>query len=122
LEQIDNLHVVSNGKQRLDLIITRQLTPWNSVLIEKPVVAQLVKKFSSLFMVPSDTYAVSVIAIGPFLGPMKLDDSFPPYFPTIHSNIVLPSTPRTSKLSLLFRFTDWNFVYIYHPSYACYMS
>jgi len=32
----------------------------------------------------------------------------PPYFPKIHSNIIIPSTPRSSDWSLLFRFVDHN--------------
>jgi len=31
---------------------------------------------------------------------------FPPYFPKIHSNIILPPTPRSSELPLPFRFSD----------------
>jgi hypothetical protein len=39
---------------------------------------------------------------------------FSAYFPKIHSNINLPSTPRSSQLSLLFTFFDQNFVHISH--------
>jgi len=34
------------------------------------------------------------------------------YFPKIHSNIILPSTPRSSEWSLPFGFSDHNFVRI----------
>jgi len=47
---------------------------------------------------------------------------YPSYFSKIHSNIILLSTPRCSKLSLPFRIPDQTFVRISHISYACYMS
>jgi len=33
----------------------------------------------------------------PILSQMNPDHNFPPYFPNIYSNIVLPSTPRSSE-------------------------
>jgi len=35
-----------------------------------------------------------------------------PYFPKLHSNIIFPSTSRSSMSSLPFRFSNQNFVYI----------
>jgi len=46
---------------------------------------------------------------------------FPPYFSKIYSNIILPSTPVSSELSLPFRFSNKNIVCSY-VSHACYMS
>jgi hypothetical protein len=46
---------------------------------------------------------------------------FLPYFPRTHSNITSPSTPRSFELSLPFRFSDQNFLCIFHRSHACYM-
>jgi hypothetical protein len=40
-------------------------------------------------------------------------NNLPPYFPQIHTNIILPSTPRSSILGLHFRFSDQNFVRIF---------
>jgi hypothetical protein len=37
---------------------------------------------------------------------------FEPDFPKIHSNIALPSTPRSSEWSLPFRFSDQSFVQV----------
>jgi hypothetical protein len=45
----------------------------------------------------------------------------PPYFPKIHSNIVLPSMPRSSKWSLPFRFSNQNIVGISCLSHTCYI-
>jgi hypothetical protein len=42
----------------------------------------------------------------------------PTYFPKIHSNIILSCTP---SYSLIFRFSDQNFVRISHLSSACYI-
>jgi hypothetical protein len=40
--------------------------------------------------------------------------ALPAYFPNIHSNIILPSTPRSFVLSLPFRFSNQNFLCISH--------
>jgi hypothetical protein len=45
---------------------------------------------------------------------------FSPYFPKAHSHIILPRTPRSSKRSLPFKFSDQNSVCIHLPQ-ACYM-
>jgi len=42
----------------------------------------------------------------PILGHMNSFQNFPPYFPKIHSHIMLPSTSRSSECSLLFRFSN----------------
>jgi hypothetical protein len=41
-------------------------------------------------------------------------------FSKIHYNIILPSTPRSCKWSLPFRFSDQHFVCISHLSHTCY--
>jgi hypothetical protein len=38
----------------------------------------------------------------------------PPYFPEIHSNIIFPSTARSSELAVTFRLSDENFTCISH--------
>jgi hypothetical protein len=40
---------------------------------------------------------------------------------TLHFNIILSSTPMTSKRSLPFRFSDQHFVHIFHLSHSCHM-
>jgi hypothetical protein len=48
--------------------------------------------------------------------------TFPPCFPKIHSNIILPFTPKSSEWSSPFRFSDQTCVCISHLSDACYVS
>jgi hypothetical protein len=55
------------------------------------------------------------------LSQMSPVHNFPPYFPKIYSNIILPSTSRSSEWSLRFRFSDQNFVCISYLSHACYI-
>jgi hypothetical protein len=57
----------------------------------------------------------------PILSQMNSDPNFPHYFPKIHSNIIIPSTSRSSNWSLPFRFPNQNFIYISHLSHVCYM-
>jgi hypothetical protein len=49
----------------------------------------------------------------PLLRQMNPVHDFPPYFRKIHSNIILPSTPRSSEWSPPFRFSDQNFVWTF---------
>jgi len=46
---------------------------------------------------------------------------YPPSFPKIHSNIISPPIPASSEWSLPLRFSDQNFVSIFHLSQACYL-
>jgi len=57
----------------------------------------------------------------PILTQMHPVHTFTPYFHHIHSNIVLISTPRSSKWSLTIRSSDINIIYISHISHTCYM-
>jgi hypothetical protein len=58
----------------------------------------------------------------PILSQMNPLHAFPPYFLKIHSNITLPSTPRSSEWCLPFKFSDQNFVYISHLSHPYHTS
>jgi len=39
-----------------------------------------------------------------------------PYFPKIHSDIIIPFTPRSFECSLFFKLSDQKFVYVCHLS------
>jgi len=42
--------------------------------------------------------------------PDEFSPQFSPYFPKVHSNIILPPTPRTYQWSLRFRYPNQNIV------------
>jgi hypothetical protein len=49
-------------------------------------------------------------ATGPYLDPDEFNSHPPTYFPMIHFNIILPSTPGYSEWSLPFRLSNQSFV------------
>jgi len=57
----------------------------------------------------------------PVLSQMYPFHSFPTYFPKIHPDSIFPSTPRSSKWFLPFKFSNQNILYTSHPSYPRYM-
>jgi hypothetical protein len=62
----------------------------------------------------------------PILSQMNPVHNFPPYFPNVRYNIILPPTPMSSEWSPPpFRFSDQNFVRISHLTrvpYALFIS
>jgi hypothetical protein len=52
---------------------------------------------------------------------MHLVHSLPPYFSRIYSNVIFPSTHRSSEWPLPFKFSNQNIVCISHRSHVCYM-
>jgi len=54
----------------------------------------------------------------PALSQMNPLNTFPTCFPTIHSNVILASTSKSSKWSLSFKFSNQNFICISQPSGA----
>jgi hypothetical protein len=54
--------------------------------------------------------------------PWAIKSQFKLYFCEIHFDNILPSTPKSIKLSLLFRFSDRCSVYISHCRHAWYIS
>jgi hypothetical protein len=61
------------------------------------------------------------LALVLILSQMHTVHTFPLYFRKIQSNIIFPSTPRSSMWSLPFTFTNQNYVCISHISCACYV-
>jgi len=91
-----------------------KLTPWSRVL-EKLTVTQLINKNSPSFMKPKVRYRVhNSPTLTQILSQIHHIHTFPPYSSKIYSNIILPSTPSSSKWSLPFRFSNKNIVRISH--------
>jgi hypothetical protein len=85
---------------------------WSRVLLYMLIVAQLVKN-SSPFMEPEGLLPCSQQpATGPYPEPDASSPQLRPYFPKIHSNIILSPMLRSSENCLPFRFSDQNFVCI----------
>jgi len=81
------------------------LTPCSSVLLKKLIVTQLVKKFPAFYGTRS---FITAFTRARQMYPVQTLNCFP----KIHSNIILPSAPRSSELSLHFRLSNQNTVYI----------
>jgi hypothetical protein len=65
------------------------LIPWSKILLDKPVVTQPVKEFCVFY----DTRKfISVFTTARQINSVH---TLLPYFPKIHSNIILPSMPRS---------------------------
>jgi len=60
-------------------------------------------------------------ATGSYPEPYASSSHPPTLIPKIHSNVILPLTPKSSEWSLPFRISDQNIVHISHLSSACYM-
>jgi hypothetical protein len=97
------------------------VSPWSRVLLEKLIVTQLVKKFPNFYGIQRFITYSQGPATCPVLIQTNPAHTFPPYFPKIHSNIIFPSTPWSSKLSLPLRFSNKNVVCIYDLYHQFYM-
>jgi hypothetical protein len=80
-------------------ITNKKVTPWRTVLLEKLMVTQLLGTFPALFWRPRVHYrAYNIPPLVRILRRINAVHTFPPYFPKVHSNIILPSTPRSQGL------------------------
>jgi hypothetical protein len=75
-------------------------------VLEKIAVAQQVKKF------PASRGIRRFITMFTSVRQQKPVYSLKPYLITVYFNIVFPSTPRSTKWSLPFMFSNWNVVFI----------
>ena len=98
--------------------MTYLLTPWSRVLPEKLTVSQLVKNFHAFFGTRR-LFTAFTIARHLSLSWGSLIESIPRtfHFLKIRLNIILPSTPESTKWSLSIRFPHENRVYasLCHP-------
>ena len=110
-----NVRIVSS---KMSFNISLLFSPWSRVLIEKPTGTQAGKVFPAFYGIrmfitvfTSVSWASSIHSMPPTHHWLK-----------IHLNIILPSTPGSSKWSLSLRFPHQNPLYISHLPHACYMS
>jgi hypothetical protein len=103
-------------------LLTYLLTPCTTVLLEKLTSVQLVKKFPAFYGTPKVHNSIHNCPTPfPILSQI---DSVPVHtfhFLKIHLNIILPSTPGSSKWSLSLRFPHQNHVYNSHLPRTSYM-
>ena len=98
------------------------LTAWSRDIHEKQTGSQLVKKFPIFYRIRRFiTASTSARHLSlPWTRPIQ---SMPLIqLPKIHLNIILPSTPGSSKYSLSLRFPHQNSVYTSALPQTCYMS
>ena len=87
-----------------------KLTPWRKILPKKLTVPQLVKYFPTCYGTRSFiTASTSALHLSPFRS--RLRQSMPlSHFSKTHFNIIFPSMPMSSKLSLLLTYLYQNTV------------
>jgi hypothetical protein len=94
------------------------LSSWNTILPEKLLAAQVVKKFPAFYGIRR---FINVFTIDRQSIHMNAIHILKKYLFKIHINIVLLSTPWSSKLSLRFRFVGYNFISMSQLSNVRYM-
>jgi hypothetical protein len=93
------------GARKIDKM--KWVTPWNIVLIEKLLVAQLVKKVPTFCGKPEVHYRIYKNPwMVPVLSHVNLVHTLRRYFFKIHRNIILPCMLWSLKWSLPFKFCN----------------
>jgi len=85
----------------------------NTALLQTLTVTQLVKKFSFLLWNPQVHYRIhNTPPLVPVLSQMSPFNIFTPFFPKIHSNIILLFTPSSFEWFLSFSLSNQNNVFL----------
>jgi hypothetical protein len=98
------------------------MTSWSTVILDKiRVTHSLTQEIPLPFMKPEGWLPCPQNPpLVPVLSQITWSPHLPTLFPKILSNIIFPSTPRSSKLSVCSCFRP-KFVCVSHLSYSCYM-
>jgi len=86
-------------------LLCKELTPLSGILQDIPRLLWNPKVHYSVLNSPP---------LVPILSQIHPVHTYPPYFPKIYFNIILPSMPMSSVWSLSVRFCDQNCLYIFH--------
>jgi hypothetical protein len=90
-------------------LLTYLLTPWSRVLLEKPTGLQLVKKFPAFYGIRRFITAFPRARYLSLFWASSIQSILPTsHFPKIHLNIILLSTPGSSKWPFPLRFPHQN--------------
>jgi len=100
---------------QMNPVLTLELTPWRTAFLEKLTVPQLIENSPAFYGTRRFIACPCPQANEPSSRPPILI-----YF-NVHSNIILPSTLRSSKWSLSLRFPHQNPVYIPPLPNTCHM-
>ena len=106
------LRVLCPVRRPVTTLDTYLLTAWSTALLERLTGSQLIKKFPAFYGTPKVRYRVHTcsppVHILSHLDPVRAPTS---HFLKIDLNIILPSTPGSSKWSLSLRFPHQNLLY-----------
>lgn len=99
------------------LYINEKQIPWIEIVLDKVIVFQQPKKFPEFYKARRIIFAFIRSRIGLILlCHMTSVHALSPYPFKLNFSIILTSTVKPSKWSLPFRFSDKNFVHIFHIS------
>ena len=101
--------------------LTRLFSPWSRVLLEKLFGSQLVKKFPAFYGTRRFITSFTCARYLSLSWASSLQSMSPSYFLKIHLNIMLPSTPESSKWHISLRFPHQSPICISLLPHTCYM-